>query len=292
MEFAFTCLLDLKCRTGESPVYDERTDTLYFVDIPAFKLYAYGVETKELRSWDFDREVACVGLTEGSDLIVALRDRIVLFDPATERREVLCEIEQDQPATRCNDGKVGPDGAFWIATMDDRKDKEPIGSLYRVTSGGRVEKKVEGYQIPNGIAWTPDGEWMFNTDTRGPWIDRWRFDRRTGDLSDRTRIAVLDNPTGRPDGGACDARGSYWSAGVSAGRINHFNRDGELLGFHPLPAVGPTMPCFGGPDFHTLFVTSLREGRDPEQLQKLPLSGGLFAARSETPGFPAWRFLL
>jgi sugar lactone lactonase YvrE len=30
--------------------------------------------------------------------------------------------------TRLNDGKVGPDGAFWVGSIDDRgRNREPIG---------------------------------------------------------------------------------------------------------------------------------------------------------------------
>jgi sugar lactone lactonase YvrE len=51
------------------------------------------------------------------------------------------------------------------------------------------------------------------------------------------------------------------------------------------------MPCFGGADFRTLFVTSLREGRAPEILDKAPASGGVLLAAAPVSGFAPWRFL-
>ena len=51
------------------------------------------------------------------------------------------------------------------------------------------------------------------------------------------------------------------------------------------------MPCFGGPDFRTIYLTSLREGRAAALLQRAPQSGGVFAAESPVAGFPSWRFL-
>ena len=48
---------------------------------------------------------------------------------------------------------------------------------------------------------------MFHSDSRGRWIDRWDFDPATGAISNRKRIADLDEATGRPDGGATDAEG-------------------------------------------------------------------------------------
>ena len=286
----FACIADLKCRIGESPVYDERTEILYFVDILGRRLYAMRLAGGELKSWSFDSEIGSLGLAASGRLVLALRHSVVLFDPPTEARQELCSIEDDRPETRLNDGKVGPDGAFWVGSMDDRPEKSPIAALYRVTGAGAVERKVEGLVVSNGLAWNAEGERMYHADSRGPWIDAWAFDRWTGEISGRRRFAEPSD-IGRPDGGACDAEGFYWSAGVSAGRLNRFAPDGTLARSFEAPVPAPTMPCFGGPDFRTLFLTSLREGRPAELLQEAPLSGGLFAAEAPVAGFAAWRFL-
>ena len=291
MTLEFARVADLKCRVGESPVYDERTDTLYFVDILDCKLYAFSPPARSLASYSFESEVCSLGLCASGGLVIALRHSVILFDPASERRVELCRVEEEGPRTRLNDGRVGPDGAFWVGSMDDRPQKEPIAALYRVDPSGRVERKVEGLVVSNGLAWTADGEVMFHADSRGPWIDRWRFDRATGAMSERTRFADLDEATGRPDGGSFDAEGFYWSAGVSAGRLNRFAPDGTIVEVFPVPVPAPTMPCFGGRDFRTLYLTNLTDGRAPEALAKSPAAGGLLAAASPVAGFPSWRFL-
>jgi sugar lactone lactonase YvrE len=291
MALIFTCIADVKCRIGESPVYDEWQNRLFFVDIAGRKLYAMKLADNALHSWTFDSDVCSLGLAASGRLVIALRDIVILFDPATEARSDLCRIEADRPETRLNDGKVGPDGAFWVGTLDERPEKQPIGALYRVDPKGSVERKVEGVVTSNGLAWTADGETMFFADSRGPWIDRWDFNRWTGEISGRTRLATLDEAIGRPDGGTCDAAGTYWSAGVSAGRLNRFSLEGQLLEWHPVPVPAPTMPCFGGRRFGTLFLTSLRDGRSDEVIDAAPQSGGLFAAEAPVAGFAPWRFL-
>lgn len=285
MQLSFAPLLDVTFRLGESPVYDERTNRLFFVDILARTVHMLELEGAALHAFAFESEVGSLGLAASGRLVVALRDAIVLFDPATDVREELCKVEADRPETRLNDGKVGPDGAFWVGSMDDRPEKQPIGALYRVDPSGRVERKVEGLLVSNGLAWTADGERMFHADSRGPWVDCWRFDRWSGEISRRRRFAE-PSEIGRPDGGACDAEGFYWSAGVSAGRLNRFAPNGTLAESFEVPAPAPTMPCFGGPDFRTIFLTSLSEGRPAA-----PLSGALFAALSPVAGFAPWRFL-
>jgi sugar lactone lactonase YvrE len=285
----FACVADLKCRVGESPVYDERSNRLFFVDIPGRRIYELAGDGGPA-SYDFETEVCSLGLAASGRLVVALRDAVILFDPRTGAREELCRIEADRPETRLNDGKVGPDSCFWVGSMDDRPDKAPIGTLYRVTPAGAVERKLDGVRVSNGLAWTADGEVMFFADSRGPWIDRFRFDRWAGEASDRRRFAE-PSEIGRPDGGACDAEGFYWSAGVSAGRLNRFAPDGSLAESYAVPVPAPTMPCFGGPELRTLFLTSMREGRPAELIEQSPLSGGLFSAAAPVAGFAPWRFL-
>ena len=265
----------IRCDLGECPVYDDRENAILFEDIVNRTIHSIDLANGAARAWRFASEVCSFGLTESGRLVVALRHEVGLFDRESGAFERLCTIEDGDPDTRLNDGKVGPDGAFWVGSMDDRgkpaSEGKPLGSLYRVDGSGRVEKKIEGLFVSNGLAWSADGRSMFHTDTRGPWIDRWDFDPATGAIAARMRIvADIANEDGRPDGGATDAEGGYWSAGVSASRLNRYDAEGKLLASYPVPVAAPTMPCFGGPDMKTLFVTSLRRGRSAEALETVP----------------------
>jgi len=282
----FAPLNDIRCALGEGPAFDARRDALWYCDIVGKTLHQTHLGTSEARQWAFDSEVTSLGIARSGRLVVALRDVVGMFDPDSGSFDPFAEIEAGRPETRLNDGKVGPDGAFWVGTMDDeeRTPKEPIAALYRVEFGGRVERKIDGLRVSNGLAFSDDGRTMFHSDSRGPWIDRWDFDAATGAISGRTRIAEPDDAIGRPDGGATDVEGCYWSAGVSAARLNRFGRDGELLASYPVPVAAPTMPCFGGSDMRRLFLTSLRQGRPPELLERYPLTGATLVAASPVAG--------
>ncbi len=285
----------IRCDLGECPVYDDREDAILFEDIVNRTIHSVGLAGGAALQWRFASEVCSFGLSETGRLVVALRHEVGLFDRDSGGFQHLCSIEEGNPGTRLNDGKVGPDGAFWVGSMDDRgkpaSERLPLGSLYRVDAGGHVDKKVEGLITSNGLAWSADGRLMFHTDSSGRWIDRWRFDPATGAIAERTRIvADISEATGRPDGGATDAEGCYWSSGISAQCLNRFDADGRLLASYPVPLAAPTMPCFGGPDMRTLFVTSLRTGRSAELLEKYPLSGVTLVGRSPVAGAPVARF--
>jgi sugar lactone lactonase YvrE len=257
---------------------------LFFIDIKAPAIHSIRLDGTEHRTWTMPRVVGSIGLGASGRLVVALERTIAVFDPESESLDVVAEIAGEPTWHRLNDGKVGPDGAFWVGSMDDRPQKEPRGSLYRVDGGGRVTRVLEHVcLVSNGLAWSADGRTMFHSDSRGPWIDRYDFEPSSGHLANRVRIATLDEAGGRPDGGACDGEGFYWSSGVSAGRLNRFTRDGEIVSSHPVPVPSPTMPCFCGDDLRTLVVTSLKPD-NPDVLASAPQSGSLFIASSPVPG--------
>lgn len=279
-----------RCRLGEGPTWDADNGRLIWVDINAAELHAVRPDGMGRKRWSLPDRVGSMGLAESGRFVVALTKGVHLFDPETGLLDLIAPIEADIPHTRLNDGKVGPDGAFWVGTMDERPDRQPIGALYRVTVDGKVEVKLEGMKVSNGLAWTADGRTMFYSDSRGPWIDRFDFDPSTGAMFNRTRIATLQDAEGRPDGGACDMDGCYWSAGVSAGVLNRFDRNGKLLARIALPVAAPTMPCFGGPDMRMLYITSLTDGVSQERLAAYPWTGNLIALDAGAVGAPVAKF--
>ena len=69
-------------------------------------------------------------------------------------------------------------------------------------------------------------------------------------------------------------------------RVQRYSPEGKLLAEYPVPAQCPTMVCFGGADYRTIYVTSARDNRPEEELERYPHSGGIFSMRVETPGLP------
>jgi sugar lactone lactonase YvrE len=118
----------------------------------------------------------------------------------------------------------------------------------------------------------------------------YEYDPARGAVGERRVVARPTEEIGRPDGGATDVEGFYWSAGISAGVLNRWAPDGRLDRSIPLPCARPTMPCFGGSDLMTIFVTSLRHDLPVEVLAAKPLSGGIFALLADVPGVPVARF--
>jgi sugar lactone lactonase YvrE len=54
-----------------------------------------------------------------------------------------------------------------------------------------------------------------------------------------------------------------------------------------LPVRCPTMPCFGGADLKTLYITTASEGRPAAELADQPWAGCVLSLRVDVPGLPA-----
>lgn len=283
----FELVWDSRCSVAESPVWDAANRRLLFCDIGGKKINALSVDNDARETWELPEVVGSFGLCRSGRLVVALRHRVVLFDPRTNTVADLTPAVVEPVTNRLNDGKVGPDGAFWVGSMDENSPRQPLGALYRVTADGRIEKKAEGYAVSNGLAWSPDGRIMYHSDSTAAIVEAWTFDPSTGAIAGQRTIAKLTNEDGRPDGAATDMDGNYWSAGPSAGCINCFSPTGQLLKKLAFPVPGPTMPCFAG-DF--MYATSLREGKSPEILRQFPTLGGLFRMPSPAVGAPVGVF--
>jgi sugar lactone lactonase YvrE len=278
---------DIRCGTGESCTWDERRGRVLFCDIPAGRIHAFNVKTAATRTWQLPEIVASFGLCRSGSWVVALRDRIVLFDPETEKMTPLAGPLGQPAGVRLNDGKVGPDGCFWVGGINEDPARAPVAALWRVTPDGRAERKIDGLVTSNGLAWSPDGAVMFHTDTRPGSLFAWDFDAATGAIANRRHLCTLTDAQGRPDGGATDAEDGYWSAGVSANFLNRFAYDGTLTTQVVLPVPGPTMPCFAGDE---IYLTSLRGGRPQAVLDANPTMGGLFRLRAPVAGAPVALF--
>lgn len=275
------CVIDAKAKVGECPVWHPGEEALYWVDILAPALYRYDPKTGAQRTWELPEAVGSFALREKGGAVLALRSGLYAFDFGTAKLELIARPEPDRPGNRLNDGKTSPDGRFFVGSMDDRPEKEPIAALHRLDPDGTCTRVAEGYTVSNGLAWSADGKTMIHTDSRQKQIDLWDYDMATGNISNRRTIANPTEEIGRPDGGATDIEGGYWSAGVSAGKLNRWLMDGTLDRVIDLPVRTPTMPCFAGKDMKTLYLTSLRPDANPSEQ-----AGGLFRMQMDVAGTP------
>jgi sugar lactone lactonase YvrE len=277
------CILDGQFDLAESPVWDAARQALWFVDINAPALHRLDPATAALETWPMPAAIGCLALTQEGDVIVARRDGIWRFDPASGEETLLASSPLEN--ARFNDGRCDRQGRFWVGGMSDSR--APDTALYRL-DGDRLIRQglVGGISISNALAWSPDGATMYHADTPTSCVHAYDYDVKTGAIANRRLFLDLRDSGERPDGATVDSAGNYWVALYGAGKVVQFAPDGRRLRELRLPVKAPTMPCFGGADFRTLYITTARQKHSAEELAKMPLAGGIFSVRVESPGLP------
>ncbi len=184
------------------------------------------------------------------------------------RITVLADAYQAKRLNSPNDVVVKSDGTVWFtdpaygidADYEGHKSASEIGAchVYRFDpAAGTLEVVADDFARPNGIAFSPDEQILYVSDTGmthdpdGPRHIR-SFDVEGGRHLRNGRVfAVCEH--GLFDGFRIDTEGNLWSS-AGAG-VNCYDPAGDLLGRIPLPE-GVSNVTFGGPKRNRLFITA------------------------------------
>jgi len=277
-------------RVGEGPHWDAQTQTLLWIDVRAPALLRLDPATNAVTRWTLPEVVGAMGLTATGSVVLALQRTLAVVELNSGRLSTLCTIDREPAHNRLNDGKVSPTGRWFVfGSMDDRPgDKQPTGALYVADVSGAVRLLHEGLTVANGIAFSPDAQTVYFSDSQIGRVWRAPWNENTGDMGQPEPLCAPDEVAGRPDGAAVDSQGDYWSAGVSAGVINRFGPDGVLRARIALPCRAPTMPCFGGNEGGDVYVTSLVRPQWTDTASGL--DGAVFRFASDATGMPSNRW--
>ncbi len=280
--------LELHAQLGEGPVWDERAQRLFFVDIMGQRVHSFEPTTGQHQNFEVGRPVGCVVLREDGGLVLAAHDGFFLANRDGSGLKSFGDVEIDGARVRFNDGKVCPRGRLLAGTMDWTK-QQPVGALYILRGDGGVSVLLEDITISNGLAWTEDGRTLYYIDTPRQQIDAFDFDLETGAISNRRPIASFTGVA--PDGMAIDSEGCLWVACWGGYRVERIDPGtGRALETVRVPARQVSSVAFGGPGLDEMYITTAWDDLTPEQRAGDPHAGDLFVAHPGVSGPPAYRF--
>lgn len=143
-------------------------------------------------------------------------------------------------------GKPGDYEGKWVFRLDTKTEKTSV--IYK------------GFDMPNGIAFSPDFKRVYIADTGNVGIIR-AFDVLESGIADKPAFEI---PI-RCDGMCIDTEGNIYT--TSKGGIHVFDKQGKKIGVIPTPEH-PANVCFGGKDFDTLFITARKSLYSVKTLKK------------------------
>ena len=275
---------------GESPLWDEQAQCLYWLDIrrPALRRLCWG--TEQIDSWPLPGLAGSIALTDDKRLLIALPQQIVLFDPATGSMTPFVEPPPQPDGHRFNDGRCDAQGRFWVGSMHNVT-RAPEGVLYRLEGSGPMVPIRTGVCIPNSLAFSPDGKTMYFADSLRYAIFAHDYDLATGTMGVERVFAASKAPA-FADGSAVDAEGFVWNAQFNGGQLVRYAPDGRIDRVLPLPVKKPTCCAFGGPNLDLLYITTASQNMSEADMQAEPLAGALLAIKVGVCGLPEPRFAL
>ena len=274
---------DVGAVLSESPFWDD--GALHWVDIVRGLLHVSPqdgpADGSEDRVLELPAPLPCIQPADGGGYVAALRDRVVLVDADGGITAELARIELPADGMRLNEGKVDPQGGFFVGAMDTH---QADADWWRIRGEGAAVH-LGGFAITNGLEWSLDASTVYLADTAVDSLYRapWDAEAGPGEL-------VLLHSGDAVDGAVLDDTGCLWTAVNGAGVVLRLDPEGRELERVELPTEGLSGICFGGDRRGTLFVCSSAEGMSDADRAAAPLAGAVFAVDTAVHGVPPRRF--
>lgn len=268
----------VKALLGEGPHWIPGSQTLLWVDIikPSVNILdpAAGTSIEMM----MPSKVSAAVPTDGG-MLVALEDGLWLRDGDGIFSRF---ASPDMTGVQFNDGKCDPVGRFWVGSRSSDGTLSK-GKLHSLGLDGVFREAADGFDVCNGLGWSPDGKAFYLIDTIPRILYRFDYDCAAGRISGKSILRRFNEDEGRPDGLAVDAQGNIWCAMWDGGGIHVLSPDGEDKGWLPVPCPRPTSCAFGGASGDLLFVTTASVG---VSLDGSPASGSIMAYPTNVTGAP------
>ena len=258
LNYKVECVCDTKDLLGESPIWVEEENAIFWVDIKRSIIHKLNIKNNIHTSWTFNKlieSIGCIAHIKNNKFVAGTKSGFKFIDLNTNELTHIVNPEDDLKNNRFNDGKCDNQGRFYAGTMND-VDSAPTGNFYILYNDLTYKKIDEGYEVTNGPAFSNDYKKIYFTDTRQGkiYISDLNSD---GTIKEKKLFISISSNEGRPDGMTFDKEGFLWVAIFGGSCVNRYNKEGKLVDKIKLPTSCITSCIFGDDNLDTLFITSL-----------------------------------
>lgn len=267
------CIADLKCSAGEGLFWDEATQSLYFVDGPAGKLYGHAHADGRLSTWSLPEPLASAALDRRGRAVVAMGGGVCRYDLGTGAIDAVVKPPADR-APRFMQGSVDRQGRLWLGAAGPARE-----AMLRLDGPRGLVRALEGLRAPDGLAFSPNGRILYVADSHPDARAIWAYDYDQADGVPSRKRLFFDAAAipGRPAGATVDANGCYWLAACGGWQLVRLSPAGRIDRVIDVPVEKPSRPAFGGPKLDVLYFTSAAANLARAAAQHH--AGGLFAIK-------------
>ena len=269
---------------GECPIWCDRSNQLFWTDIPDCKLRALDPISGDIRHWSLSEPLGSFALTADKNiLLMGLASGLGYYN-LTNGHFTKIAASPGAANTRINDGRCDREGNFVFSTMSAGDVVQPIGKFHRLNAATLETETLDlpEVTIANSICFSLDGSTMYYADSMQGCI----FCCDYPSLRHQRIFAKIDG-LGAPDGSCIDEERFLWNAEWGGSRVVRYTQDGKIDRVIESSCVQMTCPVFAGPNYETLYCTSAKVGLDiPAENDGTLMKSEIFASK----GLPEVKF--
>ena len=266
------------CILGESPHFDPKTRTLYWVDIYGKAIFRYPLHHTKITQFNLPEMVGHVIPTSAETALISMPSGIYTYQFSNQHLSRISELEPHFPNNRPNDGKCDPQGRLWVGTIDFNFEAG-ASSLYRLEPNGVLTQVLSGLTLANGLAWDTTENLFYFIDSTKQCVQKFDYHPKNGEITHRRIAFSCDQVEGLPDGMCIDPEGMLWIAFFDGGQVCRFHPNtGKVIQTIKLPTPYPTSCTWGETGKNQLFITSSSHLLTPKEKEKDTQSGLTFIA--------------
>ena len=243
---------------SEGPVWDIKTDTLYFTDFQKFHIWQWTEKDGAALYRENSGRAIGLSMSSGGRIVSTESKEFAITYADNEKSEVIVNNFQGKHLNSPNDVVVTKDAYVFFtdpySEMMKASRELDFNGIFSVSPQGEIRLVDDSFERPNGIAFSPDESLLYVNDSNKQSI----FVYSVGKDKETKKIglfAQVDKSYGRGvvDGMKVDTKGNVYVTGP--GGLWVFSPGGAPLAILYMPEnVGNF--CFGGRDSKTLYITA------------------------------------
>ena len=192
--FSAECIPNTKGDLGEGLLWDERNQTIMWVDAFVKIINTWNPATKTLIERKYDSLVTSIAKRESGGYVVAAGLKLIVLN---ENLDVISSspLEMPNENVRTNDGNVDLNGNYWVGSFaNDAKPKQ--GNLRRISPNLESKVFLQDITIANGMDWSLDNKICYYIDTPTKKVSRFNFNTETSEFEGELEAIDLSKYSG------------------------------------------------------------------------------------------------
>ena len=252
-------------RFGEGPVWNKRTQELFWVNIVGDSIWKWkeGVGKTQVMNPSYKAD----GMTfdqEGRLVVAGWSWRRVWRLEHDGSITTLCSEFDGKTLNSPNDIVVKSDGSIYFTDPTgglynvemhgyDIQRYIDYNGVYRISPAGKTTLVTKDFTYPNGLAFNADESLLYINDSRDDLINVFDVNEDGSIKNGRLFYKLIGREPGVADGMKVDIEGNVYCTGPAG--IHVISPKGDLLGRINIPGHSTNL-CFGDHDWKGLYVTT------------------------------------